>query len=353
MRSPQEILVEKIWRSSLGAPFVFIPDLWEKGDTTKRAKQWVDLAWQADDCVILMFMQEKTKKPLATDDRHRADSLQVVEHNFRQAQKALRFWRDLKKDLRGSNEFNTFAISACDVAHVVILSIAQSAASTCSYDADRAKRLSVSACASIPQSILELIAEVGASALDLLAFILSLEGKAEMSEADGLAYAKRCIQESRLQAHSEWPKAVEIAHSPEIFKGLMTLRSVSSSSPTFFYNDIGFEDLHRLTGCLATLLQQCEQSQGAVVSCYLRLGHYDPCCIVGAVMGETGIVLLNNAIEDHQRRSARGELRSGSPVIVIDSRLPAPIFVTPPCDRPRHFRAILDAKHELGSGPSA
>ncbi len=131
--------------NSVGAPFVFHPDLYRKNEEP------ADLAWVSDSCVVLFYMSHKRKKRPAYNN----------EHNFSQATRWLIAWRSGAQNLRGSNAFRAFNVPFNDTRHVLIVSVIDCRGARAEYQETKRAALSVTMAATLTQGDFDAFARSG------------------------------------------------------------------------------------------------------------------------------------------------------------------------------------------------
>jgi hypothetical protein len=165
VNSEQEKIVKLLMERSMGAPFIFAPDKYRKGNAVREP---ADLAWACNGCVLLFFMQ-------ATSNA----SSKAIQHNLAQAKGWMRVWRN-GQPLTGKNPARDFSVDYRDVPHVVIVSVIDTADAGLRYHADEAHALGVSRCATISQTALHMLANRSASMRDVIHVIESVRESGDL-----------------------------------------------------------------------------------------------------------------------------------------------------------------------------
>ncbi len=162
--SLQEKVVGAAARTSFGAPFLFHPNVYRKGNATREP---ADLVWVCRDVVMLFTMTGGNR-----------DFAQQTRHNMAQLLGWLRAWRS-GRALTGSNEYQHFNLELASVRLLVLCSVSQANSSgvewLTDYTSQAQDRLGESplvACVSLPEDVLMSLVRSGGSALDLADLLL-------------------------------------------------------------------------------------------------------------------------------------------------------------------------------------
>lgn len=139
--SSQEELVYSLSGRVLGRQVLFCPELYGKEEALKEP---ADIAWVANRCAILMYMNRSVKK----------SAYDKARHNLRQLRRWLRVWKNGEK-LVGivGNKKLSFAFS--DIDHVIGLSVIGGEHVYCKFHHDKVSEcrdLKLSACATIGEN---------------------------------------------------------------------------------------------------------------------------------------------------------------------------------------------------------
>ena len=111
-KSKQEKLMHLFCGRLMAAPFVFFPELWKIRHNKKREP--ADLMWVCNNCIILMYMQEK---------RDETKFSEAAEHNIIQANRSINLWKN--NPIEGKNEWHRFFLPFGKSSRIVVLSIAK------------------------------------------------------------------------------------------------------------------------------------------------------------------------------------------------------------------------------------
>jgi hypothetical protein len=110
-QSRQERLLKTYFGRSMSAPFVFCPDKYGYG--ANQTDEPADIAWECNNCVILMYLTgTKTYGNIAKDKR-RFENARL--HNVTQAKKWMKDWD--RYPLVGHNEYHSFFIASGTIKH--------------------------------------------------------------------------------------------------------------------------------------------------------------------------------------------------------------------------------------------
>jgi hypothetical protein len=168
MQNKQEEFLRLLAEHSMGAPFVFVPEKWRRPGGKWREP--ADLVWLGHECVILMYIKQKQRR--GREDRAAFESLALG--NIDQARGWLRAWRAGWADLCGENGYSTYRIPYGRHKHTIVLSLVDCDAVHVEAHGASAKDLNVTACITIPLSVLAAVTRMGGSLLDLLLIIQDL-----------------------------------------------------------------------------------------------------------------------------------------------------------------------------------
>jgi hypothetical protein len=251
---------------SHGSPYLFAPETYSLGSGTREPS---DLAWSCRDSLILITMQDS-----------RDSYASQVEHNLKQVRGFLRLWDKGTGDLKGSSPYATFSIMVDDHDHLALLSIV-------SCDDARAEvhdyatrpgnqaeaRLAV--VASLPQSVMEMLAENGGSAADLAAFlttISAISGGVDEDEAlrllrtqfdEGVGRAATSVQMPRDKALDELTRTWTVAGLRELPAArAYNQRAVNVHGGVSIFNDLDWERSHHVLYKLADLAAEVTVDRG-------------------------------------------------------------------------------------------
>lgn len=173
MNSDQERLVHRFCQSSWGAPYLFAPDEYTKGNARREP---ADLVWLANGVSILMYME-------GGSSLEKADA-----HNLKQASGWLRAWR-AGRPLVGGNSFARFSIPFNPATKLVIISVVRDPLDQVRFHDEVARQFGepVGLVVSISESLLEEAAIWGAGPVDILD-ILFISRQSNVPEASGQEY---------------------------------------------------------------------------------------------------------------------------------------------------------------------
>lgn len=184
--SSQEQFVSLIARCSLGSPYLFEPETYQKGKGTREP---CDLAWWCRDTLFLINMYSG-----------RRSHPHQVEYNLRQFRGWLRAW-SLGHRLRGRNDWQTFDLAYSDAITVVLLSIVHGPNARAEIHRDwvgdvprNDAEARVCLAASLPDSVFSRLAQLGGSCLDLANLLYSIAARplsASESEAHRILEQRR------------------------------------------------------------------------------------------------------------------------------------------------------------------
>lgn len=161
-QNKQEHLVALMTKYSVGSAFVFEPDEFRKGNTTREP---ADLVWHCNECTVLIYMRYFQKDKGV--HRNQNKSKKCSNHNLDQAKGWIREWR-LGRNLVGRNEHQEFSIKYGDQQHIVVLSVVDGSNCLAKYHKEFVRDYKVSCCGTIPQNAFEELIKHGASSIDLI-----------------------------------------------------------------------------------------------------------------------------------------------------------------------------------------
>lgn len=175
MNSKQEKLINNLTEHSMGADFVFAPNLYSKGSKGKREP--ADIVWACNNCIILMTMTKS-----------RASSEKMFKHNMGQLKGWLRIWKT-GEILRGNSHNTKYEIAYHDFDFKILISVVDGRNATAEYHNDLKNELNnkgyeVTACITIPQLAMVYLAHNGGSTRDLLNFIKALKESGKSLNAE-------------------------------------------------------------------------------------------------------------------------------------------------------------------------
>ncbi|MCW2983686.1 MAG: hypothetical protein JWR63_1256 [Conexibacter sp.] len=188
MQSAQEIFVKTMLEFGLGAGFLFEPAEFTKGGPGSKQGRGepADLVWWCRDTAFVFCMQE-TSRPF-----ERAEA-----HNLKQLRGVTRVW-EKGRPIVGENTFRSFHLTAAEVKHLVRVSVVKAPGAMAwvtPEPVDSRHTTETRVLASLPQGVLQRLAELGGSALDLADLMLHLSSlPGPISEA----YAVALVEQHRL-----------------------------------------------------------------------------------------------------------------------------------------------------------
>lgn len=189
MRTEQEQLVQAI--SERAAPYVFKPL-----HTRKRDDEIADVAAVCNDCVFLLYTTGIGSFPKAR------------RHNLNQAAGGFKRWKRGDTPLAGSNQSLSFALDYDPRLTVVVLSVVDCKDAMVEFHPDKAAKLGVTLCATVPLKVLSWLSHRHGSFFDLLSFFWSVRRHAPLPEAHALKwvlrYTAQCLELSG--AAKLWPR---------------------------------------------------------------------------------------------------------------------------------------------------
>lgn len=229
-QSFQEEFVQALMERSMGSPFIFEPDDYRIGGRDQHPREAADLAWVSRDTAILMYMRSSAK-----DSPEKADA-----HNFGNARRWLRHWQQ-GRVMKGRNGFQEFDVSTAEIENLVVLSVVKVGAGSHTW----VRRVTstwipgAEIQASVPESVLQLLAESGGSAADLgewLAQVAKRDQPLSESLAQELLVKQRHIGLQRGWQHPDVRRDRDPALDQEIastlIAGLRQLPKAAVTLPT-------------------------------------------------------------------------------------------------------------------------
>ena len=177
MQSEQEKLINAFAENSMGASFVFAPDVHYKGGKSHRPKEPADMVWACNNCIVLMAMTESG-----------GTAEKMFSHNMLQLKGWMRFWKEGLR-LTGQNTSSSFSIGFNDYRYKILISVVHGRHASAEYHENftnelNAKGYRIKACVTIPQEVMVYIGNHNGSARDLLNFIQSLKKVAKSLTAE-------------------------------------------------------------------------------------------------------------------------------------------------------------------------
>lgn len=162
MSSLQEQVLAYFMANSMGAPFLFAPDVWSYGESNNEP---ADLMWVCEDTAVLINMTSSRK----SFDKN-------LEHNMRQFKRALGLWKQ-NKTISGKNTSQEFKIKYDNIKHLVLISVSSgnTPALVCKHEITGIQKHHPNKtflCVSLHEESLVLLSRLGASITDLISFVL-------------------------------------------------------------------------------------------------------------------------------------------------------------------------------------
>ncbi|GAA4106668.1 hypothetical protein GCM10022393_01190 [Aquimarina addita] len=171
MNSNQEKVLNIISQFSFGAPFIFAPDEYKKGNATREP---ADLVYACNNTIFLIYAKQKNKpkKGLASEiifNRRKT----LIEDNIGQLEGWLREWKN-GRNIIGKNEFGSFDISFGEYENVIGLGIINYTEDFTIFHKELATKLNLKHCLSISNDSFDKLFRAGFSLLDLGILIKSI-----------------------------------------------------------------------------------------------------------------------------------------------------------------------------------
>jgi hypothetical protein len=158
----------------MASPFLFYPDEWIL--RPRKRREPADLVWACNNCVILMKLKES--KVYEKEEKNERTFETDAEDNLGQAHGRLEDWKT--RPIEGRNEWHRFWLSRNPDTRVIVLSIVKTGRETFSKSIGNsfieihpewAKERGVCLCATVPQFVIDHLAGMGGSTLDLLGIL--------------------------------------------------------------------------------------------------------------------------------------------------------------------------------------
>lgn len=271
-QSEQERLMRLISEQSMGAPFIFAPDQYAKGNASREPS---DMAWVCNNCVLLMYLKKTNRSAEETTLR-----------NLRQAAGWLRAWK-AGQPLRGKNSYKEFDIPFIAKRHIVILSITDCPDAIARCHQDKVLEMGVTLCATLPLSVVHELVQMHASMIDLLAFINILRSNnLKLSEVEAVDFAKVYYTESRKTANAEppWPYEEWKSSFSKASFLIHTLRRAPTTEHTTttyaneevasIFNDLALVHYIKMAFTLTTCIEVVRRKISNVYTEILETEHY-------------------------------------------------------------------------------
>jgi len=363
VQSPQEIFVKTVLEFGLGAAFLFEPAEFTKGGPGSKQGRGepADLVWWCRDTAFLFCMQETSRAA------ERADT-----HNLKQLRGVARVW-EKGRPIVGKNAFRSFHLQATDVDQLALVSVVKAPGATAwvrseprtSHNATAPRVL-----ASIPQSVLQRLAEHGGSALDLADFMLRLSSlPGPVSEIDALSFLDeqfladlaRCAEDQTIREDRDENLDREVAlaiiegmrHGPaEVFTHSGSLADRGALAT---FNDLDWESTRRLvlqTADVIRLVRDVPVGSFGPRAAAIEIDIEPYLFIVGASDARQMTEASDALMPVFERRSAE---RPDNPPLVMSYQLvgrPQVEFMSALLALPRQNGATMTARALRAIGPT-
>lgn len=205
MNSFQEKVLFRFAQKSMGAPFVFTPEEYRKGNSVREP---ADLVWACNNCIFLFYLTSRENNKEAIDSVIEGRVQKMIKHNISQAKGWLQEWRD-GKPIIGMNKYNSFEIYYDDYKYKIVLSIVDYSNSEGSYHNDYCDILGVDLCATISQKSFQYLTQVNASALDFILLINDLKKYSQINSYPGfMSLGRDYFDQSRQYAFRSMKKSL-------------------------------------------------------------------------------------------------------------------------------------------------
>jgi len=237
LQSNQERLCFELIERAGGRAHLFAPDVYDGN------REPCDLAWVANDCVALFYMNENGR------GLERANK-----HNLRQAKRWLRVWRDGRQRLVGRNGFRTFDIGPNDFPHVVVFSVVGCPGQAGAYHHEQVQALGVTAVATLTQDDLSALAHAGATLYDALVLVNAMRRGVPWEPhlcAEYTDAAERAVAGDLEKRWASVGTAVALAHN-----SILGMRgSVEALEASAIFADLALVDYLKIAYQIANALQ--------------------------------------------------------------------------------------------------
>jgi hypothetical protein len=313
--SRQERLIHAFTGLSMGAPFVFHPDNYKGSD------ELADVVWACNDCVVLIYAKQVKSYP--NHERNVRKSIEAEESNFAQARRWLSDWRSGQR-LRGINSYQSFNLSYNQCRHVVVLSVIETGASFALMHDDLATKYGVAICATIPITLIEKLAQVHGSMVDMVNMLDALRRIEKKVSAEEMlefaqAYYHNALASAKLtNLESDMTENVELATHLIYRMRLPQPDSTEASNDIYampvdaakIFNDLSLEQYYGIIRVTAEMVTNIRKDLGQYGVTCVMLPFFSVCIGVNRL---DGIKILNEKIAELTAR-ARQE---GSPVAIV------------------------------------
>ncbi len=320
-QSQQEAILQAVCEFSMAAPFVFAPDCFYKGNGSPREP--ADLVWACNNTVIIMHMKASDTSSSEKNIKKREH---LIEKNLGQAKGWLKNWKN-GRPLVGSNDYCNYSIDYSPDLHIVFLSIIKCQEAIGRFHGDLARQLGISLCATLPQSVVELITSYGGTALDLLCISEMIKQEIDVSEEKLLSsingYFQDCLSLYQLQqappaSPSDWARILHPLLAVRTPRSLISSTApkcnACSGSPhkgSGILNDLELIETHRIASSIWNGLQTVKEMPSGFYGAGLELSHYNCLVMVADTLNPRCPGIIGETMKqwnDAQRLKARPSL---------------------------------------------
>jgi hypothetical protein len=215
--NPHEDACRLLSQVSIGAPYVFHPRRYRKGNSGNQ--QPADLAWVSESCIVLFYLHTRKSKGNRL--------VSANNHNFDQAKRWMQDWRDGTQNLRGENIFQSFDIPFDPKRHVIVISIINCGGERTEYQEGRRAELGVTMAATLTQADFYQFASVGCSLIDLVQTLEWLRASGRPSEP---GIFRRYSQPATTEVKEKLvgPTLATVPHAEEFAKTILSIGRLRS-----------------------------------------------------------------------------------------------------------------------------
>lgn len=286
MNSKQEKIINTLSEKSLGAPFIFAPDEYKKGNATREP---ADLVWACNNCIFLFYMkskEDKMGKEVAVLKRRKE---KLIIDNIKQAKGWLSEWRN-GRNLKGKNKFRSFDIDYKEYRNIVIIGLIDYGNEDGYYHQDYEKELDVRLCTTLSHRTFELLVSLDITAIDLILLILDLKerdlnGAPNVLLNIGLDYYNKAHQYAWESAKNLIPSVLpekELLNTiNRVFRELRSnlLLKIKSDHEednytASIFNDISLKDYYQLVIVLSQRIKYHEEDPRRMIVYLQELENY-------------------------------------------------------------------------------
>lgn len=166
MDSLQEEMIKQMSERSIGAPFIFQPNRFRKGNAIRQP---ADLILACNNVLIMFWM-------CSTSNRQKA-----IVHNIKQAKGWLRTWKT-GQPLIGENRLKNFSIKFGDFKYIGLVSVINSQDDSVEFHPAIEKQLKVNFVISISQDVFEQMTLLGCGLIDWVQIIKYFRNEIKISD---------------------------------------------------------------------------------------------------------------------------------------------------------------------------